>query len=78
MSGNTQEYYEIRSRKEWELAAAALDPKIAAIHVEMAEYYDALIAKEKARPKLSVVTSNPDPRFPSISPSLAVFRLPAS
>ena len=42
MSDNTKEYYEERSRKAWELSAAAVDPKIAAIHMEMAMRYELL------------------------------------
>lgn len=42
MSGNTKAYYEFRAEKERALAAAAVSPKIAAIHLEMAERYDLL------------------------------------
>ncbi|MFC4594324.1 hypothetical protein [Sphingobium tyrosinilyticum] len=37
------EYYLSREEKERALAAAALDPKIAAIHLDMAERYAAII-----------------------------------
>jgi hypothetical protein len=47
MSGSTQQYYESRSHKEWEMAAAATDPEIAAIHVEMAKRYDTLVEATK-------------------------------
>lgn len=53
MSGNTKEYYERRCAKERELAAAAVDPKIAAIHMELAERYEILAS---GRP----VNDNPD------------------
>ena len=42
MSDNTKDYYEERSRKAREMSAAAADPKIAAIHMEMAMRYDLL------------------------------------
>lgn len=50
MSANTQGYYEDRSRKARELAAAAVDPKIAAIHMEMAERYDRLASASARAP----------------------------
>ena len=42
---NSTDYYERRERKERTLAAAAADPQIAAIHLEMAERY-AMLAGE--------------------------------
>ena len=56
MSVNTQGYYELRARRARELADAAIDPKIAAIHSEMAERCDVLAAGERVRPALRVVT----------------------
>lgn len=47
MSDYDRDYYEQRSAKSRELAAKAVDPKIAAIHLEMAERYD-LLASSKA------------------------------
>ncbi len=47
MSDYDQAYYQERGEKARELAAAAVDPKIAAIHLEMAERYD-LLASSKA------------------------------
>ncbi len=47
MSANTQAYYEYRAEKARILAAAAIDPQIATIHLEMAERYD-LLAKSGA------------------------------
>lgn len=58
MSINTQGYYELRARRARELADAAIDPKIAAIHLEMAERYDVLAAGERLRPTLRVVTGD--------------------
>ena len=43
MSDNTHAYYEYRAEKARILAAAATDPKIAAIHQEMAERYELLV-----------------------------------
>ena len=52
-------YYEQRAATEREMAAAAADPRIAAIHMELAERYD-LLAASNARaptgpPQLQVV-----------------------
>ena len=52
MSINTQEYYVYHSRKARELAAAAVEPKMAAIHMEMAERYDLLASELKPRTDL--------------------------
>lgn len=60
MSINTQGYYECRACKARELAAAATDPKIAAIHAEMAARYDALAAETKPRPTLRLVPGDQD------------------
>ena len=43
MSDNTRAYYEYRAEKSRILAAAAIDPKIAAIHQEMAERYELMV-----------------------------------
>lgn len=56
MSINAPSYYRLRARQARELAAAAADPKIAAIHAEMAEQYDTLAAATTPGPTLSVVT----------------------
>ena len=62
MSEYDQSYYQARAAKARELAAAAVDPKIAAIHLEMAERYDLLAASEAEAPTgqatLRVVTTN--------------------
>ena len=42
MSDNTQAYYEYRAAQARILAAAATNPKISAIHLEMAERYELL------------------------------------
>ena len=47
MSDYDRDYYEQRAVRSRELAAAAVDAKIAAIHLEMAERYD-LLALSKA------------------------------
>ena len=49
MSEHDQAYYEDRAVKARELAAEANDPKIAAIHLEMATSYD----------RLAVLMANP-------------------
>lgn len=60
MSANTQGYYEHRARQARAFAAAATDPKIAAIHSEMADRYDALAAEVRAPARLRIVTSGND------------------
>jgi hypothetical protein len=62
MSINTQGYYELRARRERELAEAAADAKIAAIHSEMAERYDVLAAGARPRPTLRVVAPDQSQR----------------
>ena len=64
MSANTQDYYQNRARKARDLAAVATDPKIAAIHLEMAERYE-LLAVDAKITTLHVVT--PDQEQPSTS-----------
>lgn len=58
-------YYEFRARKARELAAAASDPKVAAIHSEMADRYDALAIEKKPRPSLRLVASDEEQRTAS-------------
>jgi hypothetical protein len=62
MSVNSQAYYEYRARKARELATAATNPKVAAIHCEMADRYDALAAPPPPRPILRVVAPDWDQR----------------
>ena len=50
MDQNTPEYYARREQQERELAAAALDPTIKAIHLDLAERYAAL-ARPEPKPK---------------------------
>lgn len=47
MSDYDPDYYGQRAAKSRELAAAAVDPKIAAIHLKMAERYDLPASPEK-------------------------------
>ena len=65
MSVNTQGYYELRARKARELAEAAIDPKIAAIHSEMADRYDVLATGIRPRATLRIVTADHEPRSAS-------------
>jgi hypothetical protein len=51
MSDYDQAYYEQRAAKSREMAAAAIDPNIAAIHLEMAERYDLLATSKTEAPK---------------------------
>ena len=59
MSDYNRGYYEGRAAKARDLAAAAVDPKISAIHLEMAERYDSLASSEAdvpaGRPTLRMV-----------------------
>ena len=60
MSDYDTGYYQARAARARELAAGAVDPKISAIHLEMADRYD-LLASSKAEapiehPTLRVVT----------------------
>lgn len=52
---NTTEYYLKREQQERELAAAANDPNIKNIHLEMADQYATLAASDApTRTKLSI------------------------
>ena len=50
MANYDRSYYEKRGAQSRELAAAAVDPEIAAIHLEMAERYDLLATSEAPLP----------------------------
>ena len=60
MSVNTKGYYEYRSRQARDMGAAAVDPTIAAIHMEMAKRYELLASSTPqvptSKPKLRIVT----------------------
>ena len=62
MSVNKPGYYEYRSRHARQMAAAATDPKVAAIHLELAEQYDALARQGRPRPTLRVVSAAEEQR----------------
>ena len=52
---NDSEYYRRRSASERAMAQAASDPRVAAIHHQLADRYEALVRAGK-RPTLRVVT----------------------
>jgi hypothetical protein len=60
MSVNTQGYYQCRARIARDLAAAATDPEIAAIHNEMADRYDLLAVDAAVRPTLHLISGGKD------------------
>jgi hypothetical protein len=51
MSDYDQDYYEQRAAKSREMAAAAVDANIAAIHLEMAERYELLASSKAEAPR---------------------------
>jgi hypothetical protein len=51
MSGNDTEYFRKRAVAERTLAVTASDPAVAAIHIQLAERYEALVSETK-RPTL--------------------------
>ena len=55
MRSDDSEYYRRRAASERSLAQAAVDPRIAAIHDELAERYD-LLANEDQWPTLQTLT----------------------
>ena len=57
MSVPQTEYYRTRAAVERELARTSPDQHIAAIHLDLAERYDALIAKGEPQPELRVASS---------------------
>ena len=50
MSDYDPSYYQARAAKAREMAAAAVDPRIATIHLEMAERYDLLASSGAETP----------------------------
>lgn len=52
---NSTNYYRYRENHERETAAKAADPRIAAIHLELAERYSRLVGEAANRDKPSVV-----------------------
>ena len=58
MSSNDVEYYRQRATTEREMALRSDRRDVAAIHLELARLYDALVAHEELRPTLSVPAFN--------------------
>jgi hypothetical protein len=51
-------YYRDRAETERNIAARTADPKVAAVHAELAANYEALVAVLRGRPVLKLVSSN--------------------
>jgi transposase len=56
MTWNDKDYFRKRAAVERTLAEAASDPRVAPVHQELAERYEALV-REGNRPTLHIVTA---------------------
>jgi hypothetical protein len=56
MTWNDREYYRKRAATERALAVATSDPRVAPVHQELAERYEALVSEGK-RPTLRIVAA---------------------
>ena len=54
MSGNNDDYFRARATAERELAATANDSIVAAVHLELASRYEALL-RDSGRPDIRLV-----------------------